>query len=271
MTCNLNFNPISSDLPFQISLITDTISTILKIVDPINFDADSNFLSFETTTANGITTHTVVYLNETDESKIFRLRNITDIPGVWSDSVIINIQTAGENTVPFSVDIIPPHTVFTMDLRWQLENIDGDFYGPYIGTLDNIKNVPEGDYTLRVLDLAGNIFNEQQISTDDESIEVFIDVEYGTLTVNFNVPVETQVSDFSYYLISDFGDTSLSDYYNNITYDLESGLYYFAVLYNNELLLKEDPNIDMGVYIYDNINSMITITINDNLKIESVS
>jgi len=268
--CNLRYNPIISALPFQVSMISDNTPPLIETINPVDFTPNSNFLAFNTTTSDSVITHDITFLNETPETKIIKIRNISTIPGVWSETVINNLQDENSSLVPYSVDIIPSYTAFTMNLRWQLESDSGDFYGPYIGSIDNIKYVPSGDYILRLIDLSGNIITETNISTDDISTQLFVDIPTGTITINFDIPSDKDIDSFSYYLISDFDDTSLSDNYNDIEYELDNGLYYIVVKYENNMLIPED-DINMSVYIYNGVSKTLNITIDSTLKITSVT
>jgi len=271
--CNLNFTPIIPNSSFQIALITDVNPVLLKNIDPANFIPDNMFLKLDSTLEPP--THQVMFLNETPYTKILRVRNLSNIPGAWSETVSVIKPDILENTVPFYIDINPMHTAFSMNLRWQLENSEGDIYGTYIGTNNNIKYIPSGEYILRIIDLAGNIFEETNINTDEISKKIYIDIGIGKIKIVFNIPGDKSIEDFSYHLISDFGDTSLADNYNNTEYELTKGLYYIVVKYKNDMLQpKDNESINLSIYVYEDLIRTLTITIDeieDVLKIASIT
>jgi hypothetical protein len=217
----LIFTPINKDLPFHIEVCTDTKSTILKEIDPLNFTPDDIFLSLYTTI---VPTHIITLVDST-ETMVFRIRNLIDgIPGSWTDLIILE-QTPDDSLVPFLVDVIPAYTIFSLNLRYILTDSDGNVFGPYIPTT---KYIPSGDYTLSVQDLAAKNYNDYQINTTTMSEkQIFIDTPIGYLIVNTN---------YTYYIISDFGDISLSDKLGNIKYELEVGKYYIIIKDNNKII-----------------------------------
>ena len=221
MSHKLIFTPINKDIPFQIETCTDTKSTILKEIDPLNFISDDIFLSLYTTI---VPTH-IITLADSAETMVFRIRNLIDgVPGSWTDLIILE-QTPDDSLVPFFIDVIPAYTTFSLNLRWILIDSDNNIFGPYIPTT---KYIPSGDYTLLIQDLAAKNYFNYQISTNNISEkQIFIDSKIGYLIVNTN---------YTYYTISDFGDISLSNKFGYVKYELEVGKYYIIIKDNEKIL-----------------------------------
>lgn len=245
MINNLSFTPLLKEIPFQIEVSTDINPTILKNIDPLNFIPDDIFLSLNT--IDDILKHNITFSQDLN-TIAFRIRNFPlTIPGIWTDSIVLNKDVNSDGKVPFFVDVIPSYTIFSLNLRWTLTNLDGVIFGPFIPTVDNIKYISPGDYTLSLQDLAAKNYFEYQISTIDLSKQIFIDIPTGYLKVILNN------TNYTYYLISDFGDITISDKYSNIKYELDIGKYYIIVKYNNKLISSQITIIE------ENIENIIII------------
>ena len=51
-----------------------------------------------------------------------------------------------------------------------------------------------------------------------------------------------------------------------MTCDLENGLYHFVIMYKNEMLQKNNPNTNVSIYIYKDVNKIVNITIEASKK-----
>ena len=269
--CLLKFKPSVPGLPFQVAMATDVRATTITSIDPNNFTPNNTYLDVSADE----TTQSIVYVNDNTQSKMFQIRNISQLtPGAWSETTINNQSVQTEGTIPYSVTILPSYVTSTMDIRWILTDANDNIYGPYIGDANNVQYVPPGIYTMKIIDLSDNLIFEQQINTNDGSTQVYIPVGLGSLIVIFNVPNDTDIGDFSYSLISDFTTSSMSQSYNNQVNDLENGLYYLVIQYQNKMLQAQDSGTDFSVYIYTDVTKTLTVDIvrNDGvLQVASIS
>jgi hypothetical protein len=263
--CTLTFTPIIPKQPFQVMMATDTNPSEITTVNPEDFQATNILISADTDIISDPPQQNLKYLNQPTGTQIIQVRNMSNIPGSWSEiyTNLYNIPVDG--AITYSVDVVPFYTTKTRNIRWSVTNTNGDTFGPYIGNTNNIQYIPPGDYTLNTINLVGDIIQQKDIviNADNTSEQIFIDVGVGTLTVIFSVPESVNENDFVYLLISDFDNSSLAENYSTQTNYLESGLYYIVVLYQNQILSPVDPNIDLGIYIYDDVDKTITVNIID--------
>jgi len=274
----LVFTSPNTTAPFEIEIVTDALPATSNEYNPLDFEADDNFTKIETnedTSQHILTTSSSFSL----ETKVLRIRTLpptTSIltnPGIWSESITSCVPTIEEVTPPavrVTPLILPTHSIYTNDARWILEDETGQVIGPFVGC---IADVFSGECTIRVQDLAGNILNEENItiSSDTEIIETYLTTTLGSLRVFFTAPSYIDISNITYLLISDFGESNTEEHKNNdIVSDLQTGMYYMSVKYD-EYPVQYYPGVSNYVNIVDTSLKVVHIEIDSNLKITSVS
>lgn len=254
---------------FDIQFSGEDSQTDPIVIDLNNFTPNQHVTGFENTSNNTY----VLKLIDDSKTKSIRVRNILEdsTPGIWSDIIYINEQS----DTGVCVDIVPAYETFYSNIRWQLKK-DNTTYGPYIGSLNNLKDVIDDEYKLQIIDLAANnILHEEDINTTSQkSKQIFIQEPTSKLKTTLTIPQDTNINNYSYNLISENKESILSDCYDNTDYDIVSDKYYYVVNYNNQLVQKQNPNIDNSVDLINNtiVNKTINIQkINNELKITSIS
>lgn len=252
---------------YELQILTDSGETQTKIIDIHQFTSDHDIRSLEKTD------NTIVLTFNADEiPKVLKIRNVTkEIPGIWSDDVIIN----NEEPSKISTSIIPSYKSYTENIRWELKDNNNNQYGPYIGSPENSKNIENNTYKLQIVDLAGNIkYEENNIVITDNILnkQIILEEQYSDISTNFNIPQDLNINDFSYYLISDFNETTLLECFNNQKNTFTRGKYYYLVKYKDQIISKLNTEIDLSIIIDQSIvDKTITIErIDNDLKITSV-
>lgn len=260
------FTPVDSNSSiFEFQIITDSDITQTKVIDINNFTSDSDIEYLKKTEDGNI----VIKFKSSTVSKVMKIRNITvDILGMWSEDIIVNNN---EDIINLSTSIIPSYKGYTENIRWQLIDDKNNTYGPYMGFPENGKSIPNNDYNLQVLDLTGDIKYEENITISDNKLikQIVLNETHSNLKTTFNIPQDYNIDDFSYYLISDFDETSLVECYNNQENTFVNGKYYYLVKYKDQIIPKLNSDIDTSIIIDQDIVQK-TININNDLKIVSV-
>lgn len=273
---------VDSDVEvIEVDIATDKEKSSVKEYNLNDFEPDENLNSIEKIILNNETTQYVLDLgskfkNE-NESVVLRIRNTTNtIPGVWSDYLLISRNTVDQSTVLFSTSISPGELTFNQDFRWILYNpVDESTYGPYIGVTDNKKSVPNGEYLLDIINLDGEIQKRftVNIENEDSTKQAFLEEAYGSMLADIIIPEGYDISGFTYFLVSDKGETSFNDNID-LTEDLAAGKYYILVKYNNQIIDYLNETITNSITITENTLISLNFIIEEidgSLKITSIT
>jgi len=278
---DLVFTTPDTSAPFEIEIVNNTTTASSTEYDPTNFESDENFESIETD--EDAQKHTLTMsssLSSPSNTIILRIRNLPPesstltSPGMWSESVTIGTSTSEEVESPLvrvTPSVLPLYSIYTDDARLMLESESGEIFGPLVG--GDLDLYP-GTYTIRIEDLAANSLNEEESITvleNTESIESYLDIEEGSLNVLFNIPSFIDIDDITFLLISDFNESNINEFKNNeVIENLYVGKYYISVKYNG-ISLQFDTGVNNYIDIVDDTLKVLSIDINNDLKIISVS
>jgi len=278
---DLVFTTPDTSAPFEIEIVNNITTASSTEYDPINFESDENFESIETD--EDAQKHTLTMsssLSSPSDTTVLRIRNLPPesstltSPGMWSESVTIGTSTSEEVESPLvrvTPSVLPLYSIYTDDARLMLESESGEIYGPLVG---GDLDLPPGTYTIRIEDLAANILNEEEsitVSENTESIESYLDIEEGSLNVLFNIPSSIDIDDITFLLISDFNESNINEFKSNeVIENLYIGKYYTSVKYNG-ISLQFDTGVNNYIDIVDDTLKVLSIDINNDLKIISVS
>ncbi len=263
----INFTVPTTSNNIEIQLISDNEETTTLIYDLNSFTPDSYFSGISITNENISLLFNDDYLE--DKTYSVKLRDLSGLtPGAWSEDILI---TSGVSDPNLSVNIYPSSLSYTDNYRWSVENSLGITSGPFLSGYTNSKKFESGDYTLNVVDLAGNTITSKNITISDTftNSQIYITQQTGNIS-NINLDTSLQENNFKFILVS---DTSQSDFVEktieDLTFDdLEVGKYYIIVQYNNSEVSYLNESITNSITIEDNISKSLSITIDDlNLKI----